>query len=125
MIKTKKLIPLPRLLKKAEKVFNSYVRKRDEGLRCISCDNGGVDHAGHYLNQGQHSLFRFDETNVNGQCVSCNLFRHGNLIHYRKGLVKRYGLEAVEFLESQGSYKKKWSRTELENIIKTYASKTN
>ena len=121
MIKTKKLIPLPRLLKKAEKVFNSYIRRRDQGLKCISCDHGEVQHAGHYLNQGQHSLFRFDETNVNGQCVGCNLFRHGNLINYRKGLIKRYGSEAVEFMESQGSYTKKWSRSELEEIITKYS----
>jgi hypothetical protein len=112
---------LPKLIKKAEKVFNAYIRKRDAGRGCISCGNE-FQHAGHYFAAGSHSALRFDEMNVNGQCIGCNTYKHGNLIYYRRGLVNRYGELAVEELERKAieNRVKKWSRDELETIIKKY-----
>ena len=110
---------LPKLLKKAQDVFNAWIRNRDKDKGCISC-GGSVDHAGHYFSQGHHSALRFNEMNVNGQCLRCNNFLHGNLINYRKGLVKRYGEQKVLILESHGSKVKKWSRVELKAIIQMY-----
>ncbi len=49
------------------------------------------------------------------------MFLSGNLINYRKGLVKKYGEEKVLMLENIRSKVKKWSRFELEWIIKTYS----
>ena len=118
MIKTKKSITLPKLLKKAQKVFNAWIRDRDKYSGCISCGRE-VEQAGHYRSQGQFSSLRFNEMNVNGQCVRCNHFLSGNLIEYRKGLVERYGEKKVLFLESVQGFKK-WSRVELELIIKEY-----
>lgn len=118
---TIKLIPLPRLLEKAQKVFNAFIRKRDCETGCISCGNP-VEHAGHYFSQGHHSALRFNETNTNGQCLRCNNFLHGNLINYRKGLIKKYGELKVNQLELSADLRKvkKWSRFELELIIETY-----
>lgn len=112
---------LPKLLKQAQTVFNKYIRERDKEKGCISC-GGSVDHAGHYFSQGQHSALRFDEFNVNGQCVGCNTYKHGNLINYRKGLVARYGKIQVEAFELQAelNYVRKWNRAELEQIIAKY-----
>jgi len=112
------LSTLPKLLIKAQTVFNAWIRERDKDKGCISC-GGEVNHAGHYLSQGHHSQYRFNEMNVNGQCVRCNTFMHGNLIKYRQGLIKKIGLQKVELLES-GNKVKKWSRFELEIFIKTY-----
>ncbi len=114
----KKPTPLPKLLKKAQEVFNAWIRERDRDAGCISC-GGRVDHAGHYFAQGSHSALRFDERNVNGQCVGCNTYKHGNLIYYRHGLVAKIGEAAVEELEKEAISKpvKKWSREELEWII--------
>jgi hypothetical protein len=124
MILRKKVVPLPKLLKKAQEVFNKWVRDRDKENGCISC-NGPVDHAGHYFNQGHHSFLRYNEINVNGQCVSCNLFKSGNLIKYRQGLVKKHGSSKVEELELKADLHKKWKwdRMELENIIEKYKTK--
>lgn len=119
MIKTKKIIPLPTLLKRAQIVFNAFIRTRDQDKGCISC-SGEVQQAGHYLSQGHHSGLRFNEVNTNGQCVRCNCFLHGNLINYRQGLIKRYGEEKVLLLERSISFKK-WSRFELEAIIIMYS----
>src|SRR5437763_1216591 len=122
-MKTKKLIPLPKLKAKAVIVFNNYIRTRDRDLGCISC-GGRVDHAGHYLSAGQHSALKFHEHNVNGQCVGCNNFRHGNSIYYRMGLVEKIGEVAVKELEQEARDNniKKWSRTELEEIINRYGT---
>jgi hypothetical protein len=121
LMKVKKQIPLPKLQKKAQEVFNRFIRERDKDKGCISCGSQ-VEQAGHYLSQGHHSSFRFNEVNTNGQCIRCNCFLHGNLINYRKGLVLRYGPEKIEQLELNGDLRKvkKWSRFELEWIIDNY-----
>ncbi len=115
-----KLIPLPKLLKKAQDTFNAWVRRRDKDKGCISCGNEG-NQAGHYLSQGHHSKMRFNEVNTNLQCTRCNMFLHGNLINYRQGLVKKHGERKVLWLESEGKGVKKWSRAELMAIISEYS----
>ena len=118
--KVKKLIPLPKLKKKAQDVFNKWIRTRDAEERCISC-NGPVEQAGHYFSSGHYSALTFNEMNVNGQDIRCNMFLSGNLIHYRQGLVKKYGEDAVKELEKKSEVRTyKWSRTELEEIITKY-----
>lgn len=110
---------LPNLLKKAQKVFNAWIRERDKNMGCISC-GAPVTEAGHYFSQGHHSALRFNEMNTNGQCTRCNCFLHGNLLKYRNGMVKKYGEEKLLLLESQARKPKKWSRFELEQIIEHY-----
>ena len=122
---TKKLelVPLPKLKKKAQDIFNKWIRNRDKEERCISC-NGPVEQAGHYFSSGHYSALTFDEMNVNGQDIRCNMFLSGNLIHYRQGLVKKYGEDAVKELEKKAEVRTyKWSRTELEDIITKYKIK--
>lgn len=118
--KRKKLVPIPVLLKKAEKVFNAYIRRRDEGLQCISCENSG-DQAGHYF-PVNYSGVRFNEINVNMQESSCNKWKYGNQAMYRIGLVKKYGERAVRELEEEAvaTKYKKWTRDELYEIIEKY-----
>jgi len=118
-----KVIPLPKLLKKAQIVFNRYIRFRDQNKGCISC-GAGVSEAGHYYSQGHHSALRFNEINTNGQCTRCNCFLHGNLINYRNGLLSRYSKQEIDLLDSVGTRSplKKWSRFELEEIINRYAT---
>lgn len=114
---------LPKLKKKAQDTFNKWIRNRDADKGCISC-GGDIDHAGHYFSSGQHSALTFDETNVHGQCIGCNNFRHGNLVYYRMGLVARYGDKYVKDLERKVIRKtKKWDRVELEDIIQKYKLK--
>jgi len=117
----KKVIPLPKLLKKAQIVFNRWIVRRDKDKGCISC-GGEVTQAGHYYSQGHHSALRFNEVNTNGQCTRCNCFLHGNLIHYRNGLLSRYSKREIDLLDSVGTRNplKKWQRHELEFIINHY-----
>jgi hypothetical protein len=121
-MKTARQISLPVLLLKAQDVFNKFIRLRDLDKGCISCI-APVTQAGHYHSAGHHSALRFNEMNTNGQCTRCNCFLHGNLLHYRNGLIKRYGEQKVLMLDSAARRTaKKWSRAELHAIIQTYTA---
>jgi 5-methylcytosine-specific restriction endonuclease McrA len=116
------LTPLPKLLEKTQKVVNAYVRKRDEGLPCISCGSPNANQAGHWVSVRQSSALRFNEWNINLQCAGCNLYKHGNQVLYRVGLVQKIGEKAVKELEdiAINNRIKKWQRAELEELIEKY-----
>ena len=128
-----KSLTLPKLLAKAQKVFNTWIRARDskEGyFTCIACFRTlPIDqmNAGHYVPVKGGSALRFNENNVNGECIRCNGFDEFHLIGYRKNLIKKIGLKKVEQLERMRNDVCKWDRTTLNHIIKTYTlnSKTN
>lgn len=84
----------------AQNSVNAFIRERDKGLPCISCDTlNGQMQAGHYLSRGARPNLRFVEDNIHGQCARCNGQLAGNAINYRIRLVKRIGLARVEALE--------------------------
>lgn len=113
---------LPKLLEKAQKVFNKYIRDRDEGLTCISCGGNNANQSGHYFPVKGFAYLRFNEWNVNRQCPGCNMWLHGNQAMYRIGLVKKIGVHGVAELESLAINNriKKWTIDELKEIIKHY-----
>lgn len=89
-----------------DKAFSVYIRRRDcrDGCgQCISCgkriDFATCD-AGHYIPR-THAATRWNTQNVNAQCRVCNRMKDGNPTGYRRGLIVRYGLAAVEHLERQ------------------------
>jgi 5-methylcytosine-specific restriction endonuclease McrA len=113
------------LMKAAQIVFNKYIRERDKAQSCISCGKtiNGVRHASHYLSSGGHSNVRYNEDNVWVSCYKCNVMLSGNQIEYRKRLINKIGSDRVEWLEKNGSLVKKWTRTELIELIKKYKEK--
>lgn len=115
--------PVAELKKKAQVVFNKFIRLRDKDLPCISCGSWSTPQAGHYMSAGHHSALRFNEDNTSRQCIKCNNFLSGNLINYRKGLVKKIGLERVEFLETYPKKAYIWDRFSLIEIIEKYKEK--
>ncbi|MFA6057273.1 MAG: recombination protein NinG [Taibaiella sp.] len=119
------------LIKKATEVFNEYIRLRDQDAAqrvffCISC---GLPkpleqlQAGHYMSAGHHAAVRFDEDNVHGQCIRCNMHLSGNQANYRNALIRKLGLEKVEFIEMRAKMVSKWDRYSLIEIIETYSEK--
>lgn len=112
----------------ARQWFQKWIRiVRDINRPCLSCgsENATKWDASHYFSANQYSGLIFDEMNVHKCCVFCNQHLHGNLIEYRKGLIKRYGLEYVNELEAKAetSRFKKWTREEYQEIINTYKLK--
>ena len=120
------LITIPKLTAKAQKIFNAYIRQRDSEdgyFTCISCGQTKTTDlmdAGHYVPVKGSSALRFDEYNVNGECKSCNGFDQFHLIGYKRNLIDKVGERKVMELEQQHRLIKKWSRTELNEIIERY-----
>ena len=113
-------------LKEAQTIFNKYIRLRDTGLWCVSCNlPPKKKNAGHYFSSGGHSNVRFDEDNVHLQCEACNTFLSGNLLQYQIGIQKKIGAQKLRELEERAHVTKKWTIDELKEIIKTYKAKVN
>jgi hypothetical protein len=99
-------------LKEAQAAFNAYVRERDYGLPCISCGIpsreafGGAVDCGHYRSTGSAKNHRFNLKNCAAQCVKCNRYLGSNTVEMRKGMVAKFGLEAVEALEQDRTIRK-------------------
>jgi len=101
----------PQLVKLAQQAFNSYIRARDAGKPCISCGRPlGTEpntyDCGHYRSVGSAPHMRFVEDNAHGQCKRCNNYLAGNHVEYRKGLIERIGLRAVELIEADSTLRK-------------------
>lgn len=90
---------------KAQKKFNEFIRKRDDGLGCISCGSFNEIQAGHFYSAGHHNNLRFNPDNCNSQCKRCNYFLSGNLIKYRANLIDKIGIERVEQLDMLSAVK--------------------
>ena len=112
-------------LNDAKKVFQKWIRQRDEHQPCISC---GVMFsvpcwdAGHFKKAELYRGVIFNELNVHKQCRKCNYYLDGNELEYRRGLVNRIGLCKVVELEelAEASKKYKYSDEQLEGIKKRY-----
>lgn len=111
-------------LKEAQTIFNQYIRLRDQGQLCISCNTiPKKKNAGHYYSQGGHSNVRFDEDNVHLQCEACNTYLSGNLLNYQIGIEKRIGAEKLIELQGKAHIEKRWSVEELKELIRIYKIK--
>jgi hypothetical protein len=118
--------------REAQKAVNAYIRKRDEKELCISCQNelkqatgyvgkSGVN-AGHYKSRGSSPELRFCELNIHSQCYRCNVQLSGNIENYRINLIKKIGVDKVDWLE--GPHKaKKYTCAELKEIEVKYKAK--
>jgi len=114
----------PQLVKKAQTAFNAFIRARDAGKPCISCDRPlGTEpntyDCGHYRSVGSAPHMRFVEDNAHGQCKHCNNHLGGNHVEYRKGLIERIGARAVELIEAD-TILRKYTHEGLAEIARHY-----
>jgi hypothetical protein len=118
----------PQLVKLAQIAFNSYIRARDAGKPCICCgkplgtEPNSFD-AGHYRSVGSAPHMRFVEDNVHGQTKYCNNYLASNPVGYRRGLIERIGLDAVEKIESDQTVRK-YTHEGLIEIARHYNAET-
>jgi len=117
------------LIKNTVIACHEYIRARDKGKNCISCQQPyNPDHqAGHYFKSELFSTIKFNEDNIHGQCKGCNLMKEGNESQYRVNLPNRIGKERFEALNHLASNEKKvshkWEREDLKQIRAYYKSK--
>lgn len=118
--KKEKLKTYTQKVNDAKKVFQKWIRVRDNGHPCISCGcniGDGVSHAGHYKKSEIYRGVIFNEHNVNIQCVKCNLYLGGNESNYRRGLVRKIGEQKVKELEDLAEQTKRYKYTDQELLF--------
>lgn len=89
-----------------KKAVHAYVRARDEGKECASCDRillklgrvGGDYDAGHFRAVGVAKNLEFDLRNIWGQCKYCNDHLRGNYQEYERRLRIKMGDAFVDEL---------------------------
>lgn len=106
--------------KEAQAEFNRFIRMRDHGQNCISCQKPPKKkNAGHYRSVGSSPELRFEPLNCHLQCEHCNTYLSSNAIEYRINLVKKIGQANVDWLEGPHDAKK-YSIDELKRIKQKY-----
>lgn len=125
----KKLVPLTKLIKKLDDVFQTVIRYRDN-FTCITCGRKFPRgertqlHAGHFVSRKIYAT-RWDEENVNAQCAACNLKQSlgdVEVIHnYENALEWKYSKGTVERLLAKKHVSFKLNRAWLEDNIKLYS----
>jgi hypothetical protein len=112
----------------AQTAFNAFIRERDFGKPCICCGKpmepqrpGGSIDAGHYLSRGSSKHLALDERNCHAQRKSCNRPGGTTRDSFRRGMIERIGLEAVEALEADQE-PRKYTIDDLKAIKTKYAA---
>jgi len=115
----KKLKTISQLKKQADKVFSKWIREREK--RCYTCDSTSNLQAGHFVSRSYLAL-RYSPDNVHTQCVSCNVFRNGNMTVYAFRLVEQYGVYILKEFERTKRNKLTNARKFYEDIITKYSN---
>lgn len=117
-----------RAIRKLDKVFNEYIRKRDckdgFGVCCssgkrIAYEDGD---AGHFIGR-RFMATRWNETNVHFQSRYDNRFNEGNSVGYTLFMIDKYGREHVEYLQALSKETPKYTLSEVKLMIEEYQKK--
>jgi hypothetical protein len=121
-----KRLSLSSLEKKLDRVFSEYIRLRDsdEGGTgsCVTCGKLLFWREGHFIKR-QHRSVRWDERNAALQGAECNTFRGGMQDEFARAIIQRYGMSTFDELMSMKHTAKKYTRSDLEELIELYKSK--
>jgi len=86
--------------------LSKAIKERDAGLPCISCGKFMQEYeiqAGHYIARGKSVKLKYEPRNIHAQCWHCNnnhQIQQQMQEGFKKGLILRYGLEYVKWLEN-------------------------
>ena len=114
------------IVKKLDAIFSIYIRRRyakNNIAECVTC--GKQDHwknlqAGHFMSRKHYST-RWDEDNVEVQCMGCNVYRYGEQYLFAKYL----GEEKSNELLIKSRQIQKFTDIELLELIEFYKHKVD
>ena len=114
------------IVKKLDAIFSIYIRRRyakNDIAECVTC--GKQDHwknlqAGHFMSRKHYST-RWDEDNVEVQCMGCNVYRYGEQYLFAKYL----GEEKSNELLIKSRQIQKFTDIELLELIEFYKHKVD
>ena len=118
------------LKKDLDAIYSKYIRlssayNKEGMVKCYTCDN--VKHwksmdCGHYISRRILSS-RYYDTNCHPQCKGCNIFKEGNKPAYAIALIKEYGKDVLEELDSLSHILIKYDKNKLKTMIEFYKKK--
>lgn len=104
-LKTKlpKKVKIKTLEAKLKAIFYPLIKKEEPNI-CVSCPKinliGKDDQAGHFIKAELCNLvWRYDRRIIHRQCSTCNLWKRGNYVEYRKYMINNYGEKEVKYIE--------------------------
>ncbi len=113
--------------------FSKFIRTRDcltttgtlDRGRCITCgqefDFKSLQ-AGHFI-PGRHNANLFSEKGTHAQCRSCNIWKHGAPLEYRRAIIELYGEGYDEVLEKEARQIRKYTIGDLTKLTEYYKMK--
>tara|TARA_R110000744_G_scaffold10938_2_gene33648 strand:+ start:826 stop:1227 length:402 start_codon:yes stop_codon:yes gene_type:complete len=117
---------LPKLKQELDKWFSQYIRLRRadaNGLvECFTCSKKAhwkKQQAGHFMSRRYLST-RWNELNVQVQCVGCNMFKQGEQYKFGKLLDVRVADETSDRLERLSKATVKFMRCDYVEMIQDY-----
>ena len=112
-----------------DKVFSEWVRRkaigRDGLVGCCSCGARlpwRVIQAGHWVSR-VYLATRWNERNVNPQCMACNVWRRGNASGYAQYMLATHGVEVMQELEELKHSTVKYRASDLQEMIESYKAR--
>ena len=117
----------PRQLKKRlDEVFSIWIRMRgaeDFNNQCYTC---GKTYPVKQLQNGHfvsrvHTATRWHPINCQVQCYACNVLRRGNLSFFAEHLMKDFGPDIIEQLNTLSRSLVKMKRDDYERLIEEYS----
>lgn len=106
--------------KYVQPVINEIARLIDFEQPCIATGNYGKMSGGHYFSTGSNRTLTYNLHNLHIQSFESNVHKSGDPINYRHGLIKIYGNDYFEFIESlQQTPALKLNKTDLRVIHET------
>ena len=114
-----------KLIKKLDKIFSIWVRRKDSVDEITSCFTCGSSrnfkelHAGHFMSR-KYMATRWSELNVQPQCIKCNIFDNGQQYLFAKNLDKKFGDGTANELHLKSQMLTKFTNDELLEKIKLY-----
>lgn len=124
-VKTVKEKSLQVLETELDIVFSKFIAYRDykNGWNCFICGKKITSKAfgetGHFIRR-QHMPTRYNELNCNFICVDCNRDDPEHEKHYKFAMIRAYGIDVVEGLETRKISFQKFMRFELQEMIDFY-----
>ena len=121
---TKRKITRTALVKKLDKIFSEYIRRRHgEIVNCVTCGSRGhwkKMQAGHFMSR-RHMSTRWHEDNVQVQCPKCNIWEQGQQYAYSKFLGPKKSEELLQLSKEIV----KFTDEELIEMTEQYQQKVN
>ena len=119
------------LVKKLDNIFSLYIRLRNANNKIVECFTCGKKahykdnmQCGHFQGRRHYST-RWNITNCQVQCKSCNVFRYGEQHIFGNKLDAIYGVGTADELHIKAKKIVKFSNNDLASLINNYTDLVN